>query len=97
MVQSVVGAPTRHGRSGPGAMTVTIGNARSVRREEWQLALGVARVLWLGNFEVGFDCRCGARDIVVTDEEPWTCSVCGRTYRLRVAFEVAEPEPSPEA
>ena len=46
-----------------------------------------------GEWCILFDCACGMRDFVITDQddEPVTCDRCGREYRLRGGLTVTEP------
>jgi len=36
------------------------------------------------------ECLCGLKLILSSDDEPKTCDICGRTYRLRSFVEVKE-------
>ena len=39
---------------------------------------------------VGLTCLCGQADLVVDDDEPYECSVCGRKWRLKVSVMLEE-------
>lgn len=51
---------------------------------------GSVKELW-SEFVISFVCSCGDKVMICDAGEDETCN-CGRTYRLRVAFEVKEPK-----
>jgi hypothetical protein len=58
---------------------------------EWWPAWPSVRTQW-DDCTIGFDCACGNKDLSVDSQgDEQRCSQCGRTYRLRVLFEVREP------